>query len=234
MVYGSLINRGQVTIKNVVITVEASENIIYYKRTRDNEVEREMMIKAPNLFLVPYPPVLLPEKGLYNHLMIELNKELVIYGGLEVGQKIKIPIDLATITDIKNPYNIVDLFSVDIPKMAVYGKVQEGLLVRYLKTTNREEASATVNLHIKNCWERTVTFSRVVFASNAFFLCFKENSWISIGPTIKICIKEERNASVEVLPPQCPEGYLLISSSEGKVRSEPYRFEMINGFSKGG
>jgi len=234
MVYGSLVDKGQIMVGNVIITAEASGDIVYYRRVRNNKLEKEMLIKAPNLFLVPYPPTLLPEKGLYNHLMIELDKELAIHAGLDVKQKIRTPVDLAIITDIRNLHNAIDLFSIDIPKMAVYGKVQEGLLVRYLRTTSREEASTTVDLYIKNCWKRAVTFSRIVFASDAFFICFKEDSWMSIGPTVKICIKGERNATVEVLPPQCPEGYLLISSSEGKVRLEPYRFEMINGFSKGG
>ncbi len=234
MVYGSLVNKNQVAIGNVKITAKASGDVIHYKRVRNDKLEKEMLIKAPNLFLVPYPPTILPEKGLYNHLMIELDKELAIYAGLEVNLKIRIPVDLAIIADIRNPHNTIDLFSIDVPKMAVYGKVQEGLLVRYLRTTGREEASTTISLFIKNCWKRAVTFSRIVFASEAFFICFREGSWMSMGPTVKICIKGERNATVEVLPPQCPEGYLLISSSEGKVRSEPYRFEMINGFSKGG
>ncbi len=235
MVYGSLLKKGQVIIRdNIIIAKAGADDTIQYKRIKNGNIISEIIVKSDDLFLIPHPPDSLPEKGLYKHVMIEFDKELAISSRFDTKLEIRVPLDFAIATDPRDLTKVIDIFSLEVPKMAVYGSVQDGILTRYLSTIKDEGGVAILNVIIKNQSEETAAISRIVFASEAFLICFRENDQRVLGPKIKVYIKGSERALVEVLPPSCPEDHILISRNGKRILSEPHRFEMINGFNKGG
>ncbi len=233
MTYGSLLNK-KLKVGHYELMALKNREGIQYVRSVNSKVEVEMLIKGNDIYLIPYPPRRLPEKGLFKHVMIELERPLVLSGKGSFSLKTKIPVDMAIAVDEPIAKNIIDVFSLRVPKMAVYGGVQDGLVVRYLKATEGNEPDlAEIGIKIRNRTEDIVNLSRMVLNVDAFILCFLPGSWKIIGPEITVNIEGEKEALVEVSPPKCPKGYTKIfKEAQGRIIESPFKFSMKFGYSK--
>jgi len=221
MVFGSLLSTGELKASSYTLRAERRGSSILYTRERNGKKEVEVMIRGKDVYLVPHPPSLLPERGLFRHVMIRLDKPLIVSPASEITLETLVPIDLAVTVDNVDLSNVIDIFSLRTPKMAVYGEVQEGVLTRHLEVCKEgSQGCASVTISIKNSWERVASISKIVFSSEAFSLCFKLASWQVRGPVIKVSIEGPERALVEVEPPLCGGEYIQLSRGGQRLFAE--------------
>ena len=64
----------------------------YFRRSGTDEIEKIIYAEGGNLVVCPVEPVNLPQEGVAEHLLIELNKPLIIEPGVKDTIFVKFPI----------------------------------------------------------------------------------------------------------------------------------------------
>ena len=69
----------------------------YFRRTGKDEIEKIIYAEGGNLVVCPVEPVTLPQEGVAEHLLIELNKPLIIEPGVTDTIFVNFPIYFNTL-----------------------------------------------------------------------------------------------------------------------------------------
>ena len=167
-----------------------------------------------NLLLLPYPPFLLPEQGLFNCIYIKLEVPVVVHQRSVTKVWIEVPYDYAVIAESGESHLLVDVFPSEagVPKLAVYGDLAEGMLCRYFKSRVDEEARrgvARVLLNIINHNEDAASVSRVVLPRLGFNMYYSSEGSV-IGSDTVMILRSPSAAEVEFEEPKLERGMMKV------------------------
>jgi len=126
------------------------------------------------LMVHPAPPIYLPILGLFRHVMIPISPAITVAPGGEVSIEKSVLVDVAVSTPTEEP-QYIDVFPMEIPKMAVYGRSADGILCRYLFEGDGA-ASVKVKINIRSDCRFPITISKVVVPTSLFKIFYIEGS----------------------------------------------------------
>ncbi|MCE4621524.1 MAG: DUF432 domain-containing protein [Desulfurococcales archaeon] len=209
MVYGAIRSNTEVRLGPYIISIDDSNELILYRRLQgDTTVSSTVIKSAEPPILHPITPTNLPEPGLYEHFMVQLDKPIALDPDERMEFDVYLPVDLAvTLVAGEDGVRHIDIFSLTTPKMAVYGTVREGVIARFLKPGRPGPGMAVMRISIKNEHEAPVLVRRIVGPLRALKVYYKDGTWDARYSSVRVEVKSPRVAEVEVEEADPPSGF---------------------------
>lgn len=209
MVYGPMRSNTEVRLGPYRIIIDDDNGLILYHRIQGDTTVSSAAIKhAEPPILHPITPSNLPEPGLYEHFMVELDTPVALGPDERMEFEVYLPVDLAvTLAAGDDRVRHIDIFSLTTPKMAVYGTVREGVIARFLKPGEPGPGMAAMRISIKNEHEASVLVRRIVGPLRALKVYYKEGTWDARYSSVSVEVKSPRVAEVEVEGAEPPSGF---------------------------
>ena len=125
---------------DIRITVEGrGKRKRYYRRMGTEELEKVIFAKGGNLVVCPTEPVNIPREEVSEHLLIELEKPLIVESGLKETFYVKTPVEIGVFLVDMHDIERIDLFTETKPKYTLYGPPESGIICRWWKSNIFEE-----------------------------------------------------------------------------------------------
>jgi len=194
-----------VRVKLVKRTLEfnnESENIVY-RRLMDGDLEYECeIVSADHVSIEPVAPVFVP-KQLTRYILVEfINNVLLPPEGVARGYT-TIPVDIAVFSVKNSEYKVVDVFSENKVKYALYGPKDEGLIARYYRsrfTHNPVEPAyfmeALVPVEVVNSYSKWINLRQLLLDSYMLYFYYKHKG-LAYTQGIRVNITSETTATIE-------------------------------------
>ncbi|MEB3779761.1 MAG: DUF432 domain-containing protein [Desulfurococcales archaeon] len=200
------------------LTSRLNDNTLVYERLQGQEVKASsIMHTIRDVRIVPAPPFYLPVENLTTCIMLDLNPPLVIAPRAVVNINIGFIVDLVVVSGTDKNFTIIDVFDPgEVPKLSLYGSVDEGVICRYSKTLNpsiKKPGYTISTLSIINSTDNVVKVTTVVAPLQRMKVYYKPGSWDSMASTMVMTIKGSDTAEVELEEPRRIEGMLLSPAS---------------------
>lgn len=232
MAYG-LLDRA-LEIEPYRLELAEEEDWLYYSRITTESGTVEARVRMPrslkeHLVLAPLPPLLQPERGLYKHAMVKLREPVVVPSKSSASLELYVSTDLGVLVSGGASPRLIDVFSVEKPKMAVYGSVREGLLARYLVENTPGPGRMLVKITVYNEADKPVTLTRIVVPATWLSPCYREGSWEAVAPNLRMLVKSENLASVRTSGEECPRGFGRVYLEDLHLQRTP-SLELTRGF----
>lgn len=179
-----------------------SGNIVY-RRLVNEDLEYECeIVSADHVSIEPIAPVFVP-KHLTRYILVEfINNVLLPPGGVTKGYT-TIPVDIAVFSVKNDEYNVVDVFSENRVKYALYGPKDEGLIARYYKSRfihNLVEPAhfmeALVPVEIVNSYSKWVNLKQILLDSYMLYFYYKYEG-LAYTQGIRVNITSETTATID-------------------------------------
>ncbi len=204
--YGKIEQKCKVTrIKLVkrVLEFNNEANSIVYRRLLNNALEYECeIVSSDAMFIEPVAPIFVPKQITYYILIEFVNSILLPPEGLVKGYT-TMPVDIAVFSMKDNEYRVVDIFSENNVKYALYGPKNEGLVARYYKTKFTHNImkpepfkESVVPLEIINSHNKWVKLSQILLDSRLLRFYYKREG-IAYTQNIKVNVTSESTAVIE-------------------------------------
>ncbi len=119
--------------RNSIRIVKFKGGILYHRTTGLKEIDKRIYSTKANLWMSPVKPFNCP-KMITSSLMIELGKTLVVPPKQVKVIFLRFPVEIAVITSREGKDKVIDVFTDNPPKYAMYGDIKEGIMCRYYKS----------------------------------------------------------------------------------------------------
>ena len=157
----------------------------YFRRAGKDEIEKNIYADGGNLVVCPVEPVNLPQEGVAEHLLIELNKPIIIEPGVKDTIFVKFPIEIGVFLVDKKDVELIDLFTKIKPKYTLYGPPESGIICRWWKSDIFEGKPNIKKLYdgilkvdIANKYYEWVELTKMVFAAYDMNLFYNDSAYI--------------------------------------------------------
>ncbi len=126
--YGVYDKPFKISKKGVKISLEKlKEGLWLYKRGGEEKI---LNFSRGNVLINPVEPVNLPKK-ISSHLLIHLEKPLVLAPKERTTVYLKFPIEIAVILEQDKNYRVIDIFTLTQNKYTLYGSITNGIVCKY-------------------------------------------------------------------------------------------------------
>ncbi|WP_052833562.1 DUF432 domain-containing protein [Staphylothermus hellenicus] len=193
----------KVSINDYVIAVEKQGEIVHYYRYVNNKVKVSKTIVKPARFeLVPFYPVMLPIR-FTNYILVKLSKKILVPSKEEVTIYVKIPVNLAVYAYGRHRrFKIIDVFSINKIKYALYGIPDRGVVARYWRSNpnldlpepTMGEAIALVN--IRNRYDGWVEIGKILLNAQILRLYYIPKSWTAYTQVVIMAVNSRTTATI--------------------------------------
>jgi hypothetical protein len=115
---------GKVTIR------ELKRSYLYTRTTAKEPVEKRIVKDGCSMELLPLEPINIP-KFITQNLLIELKRTIVLPPKKNLTVYLRFPIEMGIIVRDGKKEKVIDIFTKNRPKYALYGDIKTGTLCRY-------------------------------------------------------------------------------------------------------
>ena len=157
----------------------------YYRRVRDDEIEKLISAQEGKLVVNPVEPVNLPKIGVAEHLMIEFEKPYIIEPYIEDTFYLKFPVEIGVFLVDKKDVERIDIFTKVKQKYALYGSPEHGILCRWWKSDIYREKpdvekleEGIIRIDIKNNYKEWVEIKKLVFRAFDMKIFYNEYAYM--------------------------------------------------------
>jgi len=157
----------------------------YYRRVGKNEVEKFIHADRGKVVICPVEPVNLPKEGVAGHLLIELDKPLIIEPGLKDAFYAKFPIEVGVFLVDEKDVERIDIFTKTKSKYTLYGPPESGIICRWWKSSLYNEIPEVDSLYegvmkveIANNYYEWMEIRKVVFRAFDMKLFYNDHAYM--------------------------------------------------------
>jgi len=157
----------------------------YYRKAGKDEAEKFIYANKGKLVVCPVEPVNLPKEGVAEHLLIELEKPLVIEPGVKEGFYAKFPVEIGVFLVDEKDVERIDIFTKTRPKYTLYGPPENGIICRWWKSDLYSEAPEVNRLYegvmkigITNNYYEWMEICKVVFRAFDMKLFYNDHAYM--------------------------------------------------------
>lgn len=177
---------------NIEIIVEGQgKRKRYFRRAGKDEIEKIIYAKGGNLVVCPVEPVNLPQEGVAEHLLIELNKPVIIEPDVKDTIFVKFPIEIGVFLVDKRDVELIDIFTKINPKYTLYGPPESGIICRWWKSDVFDAKPSVEKLDegilkvdIANKYHEWVELTKMVFEAYDMKVFYNASAFIHARLTI--------------------------------------------------
>jgi len=163
----------------------------YFRRSGKDEIEKIICAEGGNLVVCPVEPVSFPQEGVAEHLLIELNKPLIIESGVKDIIFVKFPIEIGVFLVDKRDVELIDIFTKIKPKYTLYGPPESGIICRWWKSdifdnkpSVKELYEGILKVDIANKYYEWVELTKMVFGAYDMKIFYNDSAYIHARLTI--------------------------------------------------
>lgn len=157
--------------KGIEIIVEGKgKRKRYYRKSLDEEIEKFIYAEKGELVICPVEPVNLPKEGTAEHLLIELEKPIIIEPDVEDSIYIKFPVEIGIFLVDEKDIERIDIFTITKPKYTLYGSPESGIICRWWKSNIYNDLpevnkvyEGIMKVDIENNYNEWVEINKIVF-----------------------------------------------------------------------
>lgn len=186
-----------VTLKeqNIEISLEGrGKRKHYYRKAGDEEVEKFIHAEGGKVVVCPVEPVNVPDMTISEHLLIELDKPLVIESGVKDAFYAKFPIEIGIFLVDRKDVEEIDIFTKTKPKYTLYGPPESGVICKWWKSGLYNEKpevdklyEGVIKVEIENRYYEWMEINKIVF--RAFDMKIFYNDYAYMHAYLKILKK---------------------------------------------
>ena len=203
---------GQIALQDKIVRVKlvqrtlefyVKSNDAVYRRVMDGNLEYECeVVSVGAIFIEPVAPVFTP-KRLTHFILVEFTNNVVLSPESSTSGYTRIPVDIAVFAVKGEEYRVIDVFSENKVKYALYGPKNEGVIARYYKSRFSHEVEgleyfkeAIVPLEVINSHDKWVKFTQVLLDANMLNFYY-EHSGKACTQKVKVEVTSDSSAVVE-------------------------------------
>jgi hypothetical protein len=179
------------------------QQINYFRKCGDDEIEKIVMADASKIRLNPIEPVNKPDH-LTPYLMIDFTKPIMIEPNVKKKIYIKFPIEVGVFIRHTGGFELIDIFTFTKLKYTLYHDPRSGVLCKYWKSDVFSSIPATninyegvIELNIINSCKKWINVTKTILNAYGMEIFYNQN-FVSIKANMKV--KNEMVAETEVLP----------------------------------
>ncbi len=142
----------------------------YYRRVGNDEVEKYINADRGKLIVCPVEPVNAPDDSVSEHLLIELERPLIIEPGSTDAFFLRFPIEIGVFLIDPTDVERIDLFTLTHPKYTLYGPPESGVVCKWWKSDVYGEGpqvdrlfEGVLKVTITNNYHEWMELEKVVF-----------------------------------------------------------------------
>lgn len=169
-----------VSERNMVTLKRFSGGVIYKRVSDEEEIKKRVHSSKATVSLEPVEPFNCP-KMVTSHLLIELTRALVLPPKQSKSIYVKFPVEIGVLVKRSGKTKVIDVYTDNPPKYALYGDIREGSVCRYygsdqyLKRPKAEPGTeGVINVQVKNATGTWKEISRIVFPGIAMKIYHSE------------------------------------------------------------
>ena len=203
---------GQVALRDRIVRVKLVQrtlefhvegNSVIYRRVIDGNLEYECeVVSTEAMFIEPVAPIFTP-KRLTHFILVEFTNNVVLPPESSTSGYTRIPVDIAVFAVKGEEYKVIDVFSENKVKYALYGPKNEGVIARYYKSRFSHEVvgleyfkEVIVPLEVVNSHDKWVKLTQVLLDANMLNFYY-EHSGKACTQKAKVEITSDSTAIVE-------------------------------------
>lgn len=164
----------------------------YYRRVADDETEKYIHADGGKLIVCPVEPVNAPDDSVSEHLLIELERPLIIEAGSTDTFFLKFPIEIGVFLIDPTDVERIDLFTLTQPKYTLYGPPESGIICKWWKSDVYGEAPAVdrlfegvLKVEITNDYKEWMEIATVVFRAFDMKIFYNHHAYMNACLTIE-------------------------------------------------
>jgi hypothetical protein len=163
----------------------------YYRKLGDDIVEKYIHAEKGNVIICPVEPVNVPDIDISEHLMIELEKPLIIESGVKDTFFTTFPIEIGVFLKDRSDVELIDIFSKTQSKYSLYGPPESGVICRHWNSCLYSEIpdvkkfyEGILKIEIENKYYEWMEISKIVFRAFDMRLFYNEYAFMHAYLTI--------------------------------------------------
>jgi len=164
----------------------------YYRRAGDEEVEKYVNADRGKLIVCPVEPVNAPDESISEHLLIELERPLLIEPGSTDTFFLKFPVEIGSFLVDPTDVERIDIFTLTQPKYTLYGPPESGIVCKWWKSDVYSQAPAVdrlfegvLRVKITNNYREWMELGKMVFGAFDMKIFYNENAYMDACLTIE-------------------------------------------------
>lgn len=188
------------------LAIVKTEKGYMYRRFRESEVTREVLIPEPGgkkLHVYPAPPVI-EYQEVTKHVLLRMPEPVVLSPGESVTFYATTPVDVLVDIEAEGERQTIDWFMPAKFKLSVYGTIDEGLLCRSYHTKlsrdislGLDDGEAVFKLVLRNSMKKPVTLTKLVLPAEQMSLYYDDER--AFLEDVEVVVKSGAEAQVNLL-----------------------------------
>ncbi|MFO8133265.1 MAG: DUF432 domain-containing protein [Thermoplasmatota archaeon] len=164
----------------------------YHRRAGDEEVEKYIHADRGKLIICPVEPVNAPDESISEHLLVELERSLLIEPGSTDTFFLKFPVEIGSFLVDPTDMERIDIFTLTRPKYTLYGPPESGIVCKWWKSDVYSEApevdrlfEGVLRVKITNNYREWMELEKVVFGAFDMKIFYNEHAYMDAHLTIE-------------------------------------------------
>ncbi len=190
-------------VRDYILKVKYEGEIAHYSRYKGSELIVSKTIVKPTRFeIVPFYPIMLPTR-FTNYILIVFTRKIAVSTRGEALIFIKVPVDIAVYAyGAHRKFLIIDVFSINKIKYALYGVPDRGVIARYWVSeplTEIPESSlgeAVSLVHIRNRYDGWVEIGKILLDVQILKLYYVPHTWNAYTQVITMAVNSPSTATI--------------------------------------
>ncbi|HED23693.1 MAG TPA: DUF432 domain-containing protein [Firmicutes bacterium] len=180
-------------LNGIKISMEKNDNLHTYRRESGGETVDKVILSGTGILrLSPVEPLPKPS-GLSAHLLIDFARPVVMEPRIEKNIYTLFPLEIAAIIEHRRKEtSMLDQFSLNKVKYALYGSVKDGLICRYWQSDIYQNipeadpsAQGVLRITIQNSTAKWVEVNEAVFSAYGMKVYYSPNL-VALNTVMKI------------------------------------------------
>ncbi len=156
--------------EKLTLAKDGEESYLYCREHEGEKVaDRIFSSNGGNVELAIYPirPIMIPQQFAH-HILIKLDPPITIAPNSDITHRLTMPIEIGVFTSNEVQNYLIDVFSLNAPKYALYGLPESGYICRlhtsHISTSDKAKQyeTATVIMRFENHTQDWATISKIV------------------------------------------------------------------------
>lgn len=204
----------------------------YYRRCKNEEVEKVIYADTGNVVVCPVEPVNCPEVDISEHLQVEFSRPVVVASGTRNTFYATFPVEIGVFLVDRNDVERIDVFTKTHPKYTLYGPPESGIICKYWKSGVYDEQpkvekfyEGVVQVDIMNNYREWLELVKLVFSGREMKLFYGENDFSYMHSFLNVQKKTVGDTGFVGDKPSGMHGSLDIYQFKGLKRFENFIME---------
>jgi len=158
---------------------------IYRRKVGNEEIEKFIYAEDGKVVVCPVEPVNLPKIEVSEHLLIKLDKPIIVEAGTKHDFYVKFPLEIGVFLVDRKDIERIDIFTKTNPKYALYGPPEKGIICKWWESGVYGEVpeidklyEGIMKVEVENNYHEWVEISKMVFRAFDMKVFYNEYAYM--------------------------------------------------------